>query len=78
LALTFAVAALSAPAFAEYPTRQVTIVVPFAPGSVTDAAARLLGHELQAMLGQPFVIENKVGGGGIIAASAVARAQPDG
>jgi tripartite-type tricarboxylate transporter receptor subunit TctC len=86
LALTFAVAALSVvatlaaalPAFAQYPTRQVTIVVPFAPGSVTDAAARLLGHELAAMLGQPFVIENKVGGGGIIAASAVARAQPDG
>ena len=78
-ALTFVIGAvLTAPAFAEYPARQVTIVVPFGPGSVTDTAARLLGRELQAVLGQPFVIENKVGGGGIIAASAVARAQGDG
>jgi tripartite-type tricarboxylate transporter receptor subunit TctC len=68
----------SAPARAEYPTRQVTIVIPFAPGSVTDAAARLLAHELQDALGQPFVVENKAGGGGLIAASTVARAQPDG
>jgi tripartite-type tricarboxylate transporter receptor subunit TctC len=70
--------AASAPARAQYPTRQVTIVIPFAPGSVTDAAARLLGQQLQDALGQPFVIENKAGGGGLIAASTVARAQPDG
>jgi tripartite-type tricarboxylate transporter receptor subunit TctC len=61
-----------------YPTRTVTIIVPFSPGSVTDAAARLLGQHLQDALGQPFVIENKAGAGGLIAASAVARAEPDG
>jgi tripartite-type tricarboxylate transporter receptor subunit TctC len=61
-----------------YPTRTVTIVVPFAPGSVTDAAARLIGQHLQEALGQPFVIENKTGAGGLIAASAVAHAAPDG
>ncbi len=73
-----ALVVVSVAARAEYPTRQVTIVVPFGPGSVTDAAARLLAHELQIVMGQPFVIENKVGGGGLIAASAVARALPDG
>jgi tripartite-type tricarboxylate transporter receptor subunit TctC len=52
--------------------------VPFSAGSVTDAAARLLGQHLQDALGQPFVIENKAGAEGLIAASAVARAEPDG
>jgi tripartite-type tricarboxylate transporter receptor subunit TctC len=61
-----------------YPTRTVTIVTPFAAGSVTDAAARMIGEHLQQALGQPFVIENKAGGGGLIAAAHVARAQPDG
>jgi tripartite-type tricarboxylate transporter receptor subunit TctC len=61
-----------------YPTRTVTIIVPFSAGSVTDAAARLVGQHLQEALGQPFVIENKAGAGGLIAASAVARAEPDG
>jgi tripartite-type tricarboxylate transporter receptor subunit TctC len=61
-----------------YPARSVTIIVPFAPGSVTDAAARLVGQHLQEALGQPFVIENKAGAGGLIAASAVAHAAPDG
>ncbi len=75
-----AVAAMTAPIAAaeQYPLRQVTIMVPFAPGSVTDATARLLAQQLQEALGQPFVIENKAGAGGLIAASAVARAQPDG
>jgi|HubBroStandDraft_6_1064221.scaffolds.fasta_scaffold31493_3 tripartite-type tricarboxylate transporter receptor subunit TctC len=68
-----------APATAEsYPTRTVTVVVPFGPGSVTDAAARLVALHLQEALGQPFVIENKTGAGGLIAASAVAHAAPDG
>jgi len=72
-------AATGAPAAAEsYPNRAVTIIVPFAPGSVTDAAARLIGQQLQEALGQPFVIESKTGAGGLIAASAVAHAAPDG
>ena len=61
-----------------YPTRSVTIITPFAAGNVTDAAARLIGQHLQDALGQTFVIENKAGAGGLIAASTVARAKPDG
>ena len=61
-----------------YPTRSVTIITPFTAGSVTDAAARLIGQHLQDALGQTFVIENKAGAGGLLAASAVARAKPDG
>ena len=72
-------AAMSVPAWADpYPTRTVTIVTPFAAGSQTDAAARLVGQYLQDALGHAFVIENKPGANGLIAASAVARAQPDG
>jgi tripartite-type tricarboxylate transporter receptor subunit TctC len=67
------------PAQAEtYPTRPVTIITPFAAGSQTDAAARLLGQYLQEALGQSFVIDNRAGAGGQLAASAVARAKPDG
>ena len=73
------VIAAAAPAMAEtYPARPVTIITPFAAGSQTDAAARLISQQLQEALGQPFVIENKAGAGGLIAASAVARAKPDG
>jgi tripartite-type tricarboxylate transporter receptor subunit TctC len=69
----------AAPARAEtYPARPVTIVTPFAAGSQTDAAARLVGQFLQDALGQSFVIENKAGAGGLIAANTVARAKPDG
>lgn len=63
---------------ADYPRRTVTIVNPFAPGSISDAAARIVGQSLQEQLGQPFVVENKVGGGGLLAGSTVARAAPDG
>jgi tripartite-type tricarboxylate transporter receptor subunit TctC len=72
-------ALVAAPAAAQhYPARQVTIVVPFGPGSATDSTARVIAQNLQESLGQPFVIENKAGGGGLIAASSVARAAPDG
>ena len=63
---------------AAYPTRPVTILTPFAAGSVTDAAARLVAQALQDSLGQPFVVENRAGAGGLLAASAVARAKNDG
>ena len=54
------VLAAAAPAAAEtYPARTVTIITPFAAGSQTDAAARLISQQLQEMLGQSFVIENK-------------------
>jgi tripartite-type tricarboxylate transporter receptor subunit TctC len=61
-----------------YPTRPVTIVVPFAPGSTTDVVARLLGDKLQERLGQPFMIEYKLGSGATIGAHAVAKTEPDG
>src|ERR1700749_32048 len=62
----------------DYPVRPVTIVVPFGPGSATDTTARLIAQGLQEALGRAFVGENKSGGGGLIAANAVARAEPDG
>lgn len=61
-----------------YPAKAVTIVNPFAPGSISDAAARIVSQSLQDQFGQPFVVENKVGGGGLLAGNAVARANPDG
>lgn len=61
-----------------YPARPITIVVPFAPGSGTDSIARIIGQHLATALNQSVVIENKVGASGILAASYVARAAPDG
>ena len=78
-ALTLLLAAGATPALAEnYPSRPVTILTPFAAGSATDTAARLIGKYLQDSLGQPFIVENRDGAGGMIAAEAVARAAPDG
>ena len=61
-----------------YPTRPITIVVPFAPGSGTDSIARIIGQHLSVALNQSVVIENKVGASGVLAATYVARAAPDG
>lgn len=61
-----------------YPTRPVTIIVPFPAGSATDAVARKVGEGLQRHLGQGFVVENKAGADGIIASRQVAGAAPDG
>jgi len=61
-----------------YPTRAVKLIVPFPAGSATDQVARLTGQQLQDALRQPFVVENKPGAQGAIAAEAVARSAPDG
>ena len=61
-----------------YPNKSITIVVPFAAGSGTDSIARIIGQYLQNALGQSVVIENKVGASGVLAATYVARAAPDG
>ncbi len=61
-----------------YPSRPVRLVVPFPAGSATDQVARLLGQQLQEELRQPFVVENKPGAQGAIAADAVAKSAGDG
>src|SRR5918996_532440 len=61
-----------------YPSKPVKLVVPFPAGSATDQIARVLGQQLQEGLGQPFVVENKPGAQGSIAATEVARAPADG
>lgn len=65
-------------AAAAWPTAPVTIVVPFAAGQTGDIIARLVGKELAERLGQPFVVNNKGGGGGRIGTAYVAKAKPDG
>ena len=69
---------LSAGSAETYPSKPVTIVVPFAPGGATDVLPRLFAERLQAELGQPVVIENVGGAGGTIGMQRVARAAPDG
>jgi tripartite-type tricarboxylate transporter receptor subunit TctC len=61
-----------------YPSRTVTLIVPFAAGGPTDVVARTLGAAMSKTLGQTVVIENKLGAGGTIAANYVAKATPDG
>jgi tripartite-type tricarboxylate transporter receptor subunit TctC len=68
-----------APAIAaDYPNRPISLVVAFPPGGPSDVLARIVGKQLEKILGVPFVIENRPGGAGNIAADYVARATPDG
>jgi tripartite-type tricarboxylate transporter receptor subunit TctC len=73
-----ALVAASGAAAQTYPTRPVTLVVAFAPGGADDATARILQDPMQKALGQPIVVENVSGAGGMIAAAKVAHADPDG
>src|SRR5205809_1060027 len=72
--------ALALPAHAQqaWPTRPVRVIVPFSLGGATDLVARILGPGLAETLGQPFVIENRLGASGNIGVEIVAKAPPDG
>jgi tripartite-type tricarboxylate transporter receptor subunit TctC len=65
-------------ATASYPSRPVTMVVPFPPGGGVDLAARVIGEKLAARFGQPFIVENRPGVGGLAGAAIVARSAADG
>ena len=77
IAIVFSLAASFALA-QDWPQRPVKIVVPFAAASTPDSFARLVADNLHARLGQPVIVENKVGAGGMIGTDAVAKAAPDG
>ena len=81
LLAVLAAIAIVAPAAAlaqAWPNRPVKIVVPFAAGGPADIYARAIGEKLQAALGQPFVVENRPGGGSIVGTDLVAKSAPDG
>jgi tripartite-type tricarboxylate transporter receptor subunit TctC len=61
-----------------FPSRSITIIVPYPPGGPVDALARLIAQESAGDLNQPIVVENRPGGSGVIGTQAVARAEPDG
>ncbi|HEU4350345.1 MAG TPA: tripartite tricarboxylate transporter substrate binding protein [Burkholderiales bacterium] len=77
-ALLFILLALPAAVLAQFPSRQISIIVPIPPGGAPDIAARLIGQRLSEAVGQPVVVENRVGANGNIASDLVAKAQPDG
>src|SRR5436309_6036140 len=79
LAIALTLVLGSAAAHAQtYPSRSITLVVPFPPGGSTDVVARIMAERMRPLLGQPVVIENVGGAGGSIGVGRVARAAPDG
>lgn len=81
LALTFLTSialALALPVQAKWPDKPVRLVIPYPPGGNVDTAARVVAPGLQEALGQPFIVENKAGAGGMIAGEAVAKSPADG
>jgi len=75
--LLLMIATINAPA-QDYPTRNVTFIVPTGPGAATDLLARILAPQLGERLGKPFVVENRPGAGTLTASNAVAKSTPDG
>ena len=77
-AVLLAAAPLAASAQTSFPTKPLRIVVPNAPGGAADLTARAVGQKMSQGLGQPVVIDNKPGAGGVVAGDMVAKAAPDG
>ena len=77
-AVLFALANIGAAVAQNYPSRPITLIVPFPPGGATDAIARVLVEPMRASLGQPIVIENVAGGGGNTGVQRLLRSEPDG
>ena len=75
----FLIAGTMAPAYAQWvPTKAIKMIVPYAPGGAADLTARLMAEQLALALGQPVIVENRAGGGGVIGADLLAKAVPDG
>jgi tripartite-type tricarboxylate transporter receptor subunit TctC len=74
----FAAPTISPAAAEQWPARPVRLIVPYPAGGNVDGAARIIGNKLQEVLGQPFVVENKAGAGGLIAGEAFAKSAADG
>src|SRR5690242_18836519 len=77
MVIAWAVAIMALPAHgqARWPSRPVTVIVPNAPGGFTDIMARLAAQRLSIKFAQPFIVENRAGGAGVIGATQVANAQ---
>jgi tripartite-type tricarboxylate transporter receptor subunit TctC len=73
-----AASAVTGAAAQTYPSRNITIIIPFPAGGLNDGAARLLQPELEKALGKPIIIENRGGAAGVVGTNAVAKAEPDG
>jgi tripartite-type tricarboxylate transporter receptor subunit TctC len=71
---------LAVPTFAQetYPNRPIRLVVPYAPGGVSDITGRIVAQKMTELLGQPMVVENRAGAGGMLGTGAVAKSPPDG
>src|SRR5215218_7511362 len=76
--LLFLICGCAAGSAQDWPTRPIRVIVPFSAGSASDIIPRLVLEQISTQLGQPIVIENRVGGSGAIGSAAVANAAPDG
>src|SRR5439155_26637241 len=77
-AFALLVTPLAVPAQDAYPSRPIRLVVPYAPGGVSDISGRIIAQKMTELLGQSMVVENRAGAGGMLGTGTVAKADPDG